>query len=143
MKHSLSSYGKGEFDLCLVVGEHVYDVTKWGTPSSPPHDLFPSFTRFFDSFSYNLSQILFFLDFVSSICPLGGPLGCLPTPFCPDPFFIVAPSHPGGQMICEGAKKDATVLFTSNHHDYVLKEDLPRWCIGRISPEEILKLKKN
>jgi len=83
MSHHTCNYGKGDFDLWLVIVDHVYDVTKW------------------------------------------------------------APHHPGGSMICNGVGVDATVMFTSNHHDYVMKDDLPKWCIGRITPEEILKLKKN
>jgi cytochrome b involved in lipid metabolism len=80
--HSTCHFGKGDFDLWLVIGDHVYDVTHW------------------------------------------------------------APHHPGGSMICSGIGIDATIMFQSNHRDYVATEDLPKWCVGRIEAEEILKLKK-
>lgn len=40
--------------------------------------------------------------------------------------------HPGGEVICDFAGKDATETFMSIHHQHVISESLPEMCIGKL-----------
>lgn len=52
----------------------------------------------------------------------------------------LAMHHPGGSMICHGALRDASSMFRKHHSASVGVEQLPRWCIGTISADEVAKL---
>ena len=51
-----------------------------------------------------------------------------------------APRHPGGAMLCAGSGKDASKLFAASHSPHVREADLPKWCIGRLAPGEVLEV---
>lgn len=43
-------------------------------------------------------------------------------------------------MICNGALRDASSMFHKHHSASVGTEQLPRWCIGKISSDELALL---